>query len=253
MRRMTISKAVLLAAGRGTRMESFTDDCPKPMLPLQGRPLLWHQIERLEAAGVRQILIITGYKAEIVEQYFDSHPPAVAEIGYQIQARQDGTGSAAGLARDFVGRDPFLLTYGDILVEPKVYESLFERLEHAEAALTVKDVDDPYRGAAVYVGRDRVTKIIEKPPRGSSATRWVNAGVYCFRPSVFDELDRIQLSPRGEHELTDAVVQMLDRGVTFGWLPIDGFWKDVGRPEDLRGAEEFVDGNSPSPDSVGTA
>ena len=126
-------------------------------------------------------------------------------------------------------------------------------LEHAEAALTVKDVDDPYRGAAVYVERDRVTQIIEKPPPGSSTTPWMNAGVYCFRPSVFDELDRIQLSPRGEYELTDAVVQMLDRGVRFGWLPIDGFWKDVGRPEDLRGAEEFVDGNSPSPDGVGTA
>ena len=80
----------------------------------------------------------------------------MARISYQIQAQQDGTGSAAGLARDFAGRDPFLLTYGDILVEPKVYRSLFERLEHAEAALTVKDVDDPYRGAAVYVERDRV-------------------------------------------------------------------------------------------------
>ena len=73
----------------------------------------------------------------------------------------------------------------------------------------------------------------------------MNAGVYCFRPSVFDELDRIQLSPRGEYELTDAVVQMLDKGVTFGWLPIDGFWKDVGRPEDLSEAAEFVGGHSP--------
>ncbi len=245
MRQVTISKAVLLAAGRGTRMESLTDDCPKPMLPLQGRPLLAHQIECLEAAGVRQILIITGYKAEIVKQYFDSHPPAAAEIHYLIQAQQDGTGSAAGLARDFVGQDPFLLTYGDILVEPNVYQSLFERMENAEAALTVKDIDDPYRGAAVYVDNEKVMRIIEKPPRGSSTTRWVNAGVYCFRPSVFDELDRIPLSPRGEYELTDAVIQMLQKGVRFGWLPIDGFWKDVGRPEDLREAAEFVDSDLP--------
>jgi dTDP-glucose pyrophosphorylase len=241
---MTISKAVLLAAGRGTRMESLTDDCPKPMLPLQGRPLLAHQIERLEAAGVRQVLIVTGYKADMVEQYFATHPPAVAEISYRIQAQQDGTGSAAGLARDFAGQDPFLLTYGDILVEPQVYESLFERLEPAEAALTVKDVDDPCRGAAVYVDGDKVTRIIEKPPQGSSTTRWVNAGVYCFRRSVFDELDRIPLSPRGEYELTDAVIQMLDKGVSFAWLPIDGFWKDVGRPEDLPEAAEFVEGGS---------
>ena len=245
MKQMTVSKAVLLAAGRGTRMQSLTDDCPKPMLPLRGRPLLAHQIERLETAGVRQILIITGYKAEIVEQYFESHPPAAAKIEYQIQAQQDGTGSAARLARDFAGEDSFLLTYGDILVEPAVYESLFQRMNGAEAALTVKDVDDPYRGGAVYVDHDRVRRIVEKPPRGSSTTRWVNAGVYCLGPSVFEALDRIQLSPRGEYELTDAVVQMVNKGVLFAWLPIDGFWKDVGLPEDLPEAAEFIDGRSP--------
>ena len=245
MKRMTLSKAVLLAAGRGTRMQSLTDDCPKPMLPLQGRPLLAHQIERLEEAGVRQILIVTGYRAEIVEQHFEAHPPASAEIGYRRQQQQDGTGSAARLARDFAGEDSFLLTYGDILVEPAVYEALFQRMDGAEAALTVKEVDDPYRGGAVYVDGDKVTRIIEKPPRGSSTTRWVNAGVYCLGPSVFDELDGIQLSPRGEYELTDAVVQMVDKGVRFGWVPIDGFWKDVGRPEDLPEAAEFIDGRSP--------
>ena len=245
MKRMTVSKAVLLAAGRGTRMQSLTDDCPKPMLPLQGRPLLAHQIERLEEAGVRQILIVTGYRAEIVEQHFEAHPPASAEIRYRRQQQQDGTGSAAVLARDFAGQDPFLLTYGDILVEPAVYQSLFARMAGAEAALTVKEVDDPYRGGAVYVDGDKVTRIIEKPPHGTSTTRWVNAGVYCFGPSVFEALDRIQLSPRGEYELTDAVVQMVNKGVLFAWLPIDGFWKDVGLPEDLPEAAEFIDGRSP--------
>ena len=109
------------------------------------------------------------------------------------------------LARDFAGADPFLMTYGDILVESEIYSALFSRADAAEMVISVKWVDDPYQGGAVYTEGERVTKIIEKPPKGTSSTNWNNAGIYVFRPSVFDALDRIEVSPRGEYELTDAV------------------------------------------------
>ena len=120
-----ITKAVTLAAGRGTRMQGLTEDCPKPMLPLGDRPMLAHQIERLEQAGVREVLIIVGYKAEMVNDYFAAHPPAKAKLSYVVQEKQDGTGSAAMLAREFAGSDAFLMTYGDNIVEPEVYELAF--------------------------------------------------------------------------------------------------------------------------------
>ena len=101
--------------------------------------------------------------------------------------------------------------------------------------MAVKEVDDPFRGAAVYLEDDRVTRIAEKPPKGASGTRWLAAGIYCLPPSVFAELERLPLSPRGEYELTDAVSQMLQGGASFIWHGIEGFWRDIGRPEDLQG------------------
>ncbi|MCB1020267.1 MAG: NTP transferase domain-containing protein [Bryobacterales bacterium] len=238
-----VTKAVTLAAGRGTRMQGLTEDCPKPMLPLGDRPMLAHQIERLEQAGVREVLIIVGYKAEMVKDYFAQHPPALAKLSYVIQEKQDGTGSAAMLARDFAAGDPFLMTYGDNIVEPEVYAGLLAAAEGAEMALSVKHVDDPYQGGAVYTEGERVTKIVEKPPKGTSTTNWNNAGIYVFRPSIFEALDRIELSPRGEYELTDAVHALVNSGRPVKWYEIRGFWRDIGRPEDLPEAEKYLAGS----------
>lgn len=235
-----ITKAVTLAAGRGTRMGDLTEDCPKPMLPLDGRPMLEHQIERLEAAGIREILVVVGYKGHMVRDYFAQNPPAQAKLSYIEQEKQDGTGSAAKLAQDFAKGEPFLMVYGDNLVDPSVYEGMLEQAEQAEMVIAVKYTDDPYQGGAVYVDGKRVSKIVEKAPKGTSTTNWINGGIYVFKPSIFPELDRLELSPRGEYELTDAVHAIVNSGRFVAWRPIEGFWRDVGRPEDLSSASEFV-------------
>ena len=237
---MKVTKAVILAAGCGSRMKGLTADRPKPMLPLSGRPMLTYVIEAIESAGITEILLIVGYKAEMVEDYFTAHPPARARLSYKLQASQNGTGSAALLAREFAAGEPFLLTFGDIIVDSSTYSGLVDRAAGAEAVLALKSVDDPYRGAAVYVDNERITRIVEKPPQGASTTPWVNAGVYFFRSSVFEELNRIPLSPRGEYELTDAIHQLLAAGRTLRWVGIDGHWRDVGRPEDLPEAERSL-------------
>ena len=242
MERVTppIRKAVILAAGRGTRMESLTDDCPKPMLPLDGRPMLAHQIERLESVGIEQICIIVGYKAEMVKEYFAENPPNIATLHYELQETQDGTGSATLLSKTFVDGEVFLMTFGDIMVDASVYAKMFELAEGAEIVLTVKHVDDPYRGAAVYVDGDRVVNVIEKPPKGTSTTNFNNAGIYVFSPAVFEKLARLKPSPRGEYEFTDAAYESVTSGELVRWHEIKGFWRDVGRPEDLAPAGEFV-------------
>jgi UDP-N-acetylglucosamine diphosphorylase / glucose-1-phosphate thymidylyltransferase / UDP-N-acetylgalactosamine diphosphorylase / glucosamine-1-phosphate N-acetyltransferase / galactosamine-1-phosphate N-acetyltransferase len=210
------------------------------MLSLHGRPMLAHQIEALEAAGIRDILVVVGYKARMVRDYFAAHPPALAHLSYVAQQKQDGTGSAAKLAREFADDEPFLMVYGDNLVEPSVYRGMLEQASSAEMVIAVKSVDDPYQGGAVYVDGDRVVKIVEKAPKGTSTTNWINGGVYVFKPSIFAELDKLRLSPRGEYELTDAVHAMLATGRRVAWRPILGYWRDVGRPEDLSSASEFV-------------
>ena len=233
-------KAVVLAAGRGKRMEHLTDATPKPMLLAGGHPILEHLLERLIEAGFSEALIVTGYRAELIEDYFRGYR---LPLRFLRQSPVNGTAPAALLARQFVGPDDFLLTFGDILADAPCYREILDRLRRepgAEAVLGVREADDPYQGAAVYVDEEaRVTRIVEKPPRGESTTHWNSAGIYAVRPTLFEELERVPKSPRGEYELTSAIAQLIERGKLLRIFPIAGQWRDIGRPEDLQAVSEF--------------
>ncbi len=227
----TTQKAVILAAGRGTRMGELTTQIPKPMLPVQGQPLLQHILERLEATGVREFAIVVGYQAEsIVERFAGWHLP----VTFIRQQTVNGTGAAARLARDFAHGDAFLLTFGDILCAPEAYVACMDALApEASAVIGVKAVDDPWQGAAVYETGLRIHRIVEKPAKGTSTTHWNSAGLYVFRSVVFDHLEKITPSVRGEYELTSAIETMLAANLYLRIGPLEGNWRDVGRPEDL--------------------
>ncbi len=221
-------------------MGGLTSEVPKPMLPVAGKPLLEHILDRMRAAGVLRAMLVTGYRAEVVEAHFASYP---MEIECRRQEPANGTGSAALLGESFTGGQPFLLAYGDILTPADNYSGIGAALvgdAEAEMALAVKHVDDPYQGAAVYVTDGAVTRIVEKPPRGESATNWNNAGLYAFRPSIYDELHQVEPSPRGEYELTCAIGSMLEKRRRLIAYELRGGWRDVGRPEDLAVAEGLV-------------
>lgn len=232
-RRPFIRRAVVLAAGKGTRMGSITHQTPKPMLPVQGKPMLQHILERLAAAGVVRFFIVVGYHHELIEQHFRNWP---LPIEFRLQEPVNGTGSATRLAKEFAGTEPFLLTYADILCDPVEYtrsSTILEEHSSAPAVLAVKAVDDPWQGAAVYEENGRIREIIEKPPQGASTTHWNSAGFYAFRPVLFEYLDRVRPSARNEYELTSALDMMLQDGLELRISPIAGSWRDVGRPEDL--------------------
>lgn len=228
-----INSAVVLAAGKGTRMGTLTEKIPKPMLPVRGRPMLEHILGRLSKAGARQFFVVVGYLHETIEQYFRK---SLLRIEFAVQTELSGTGSAARMAEDFVANEPFLLTYGDILCEPREYVrcgSVLEEFPDTAAVLAVKAVDDPWQGAAVYEENGRIKNIVEKPAKASSTTHWNSAGVYAFRPVLFDYLERLHRSPRNEYELTSALDMMLEDGLELRISVIEGEWRDVGRPEDL--------------------
>ena len=232
-------KAVILAAGRGTRLGALTDEIPKPMVRLKGRPILEHLLRRLEAAGFTEALIVTGYRAEVIEAHFAGFS---LSLRFARQTEVNGTATAALLAQEFVGNEAFFLTFGDILAETAVYRDILAALQPGtEALIGVKWVPDPYQGAAVYCDTSKkISKIIEKPACGKSTTHWNSAGLYFFRPSLFAELIRVPVSPRGEFELTSAVEQLIAAGHRLEIFPIEGAWRDIGRPEDVAAAAQEI-------------
>jgi dTDP-glucose pyrophosphorylase len=229
-----IAKAVLLAAGRGTRMRDLTEALPKPMLEVRGKPVLQHIVEGLRDNGLTNLLIVVGWRAEVVKEFFGDGSKLGVRIQYETQTVQDGTGKVVALSRTFVAADPFLLSYGDILVAAENYGRLCAALTDAEAVLTVKRSDDVSQGGAVFVNEKfELTDLREKPRPGEPTSPWYNAGIYAFRPSVFDFIAKLRPSPRGEYELTDAVRDLALAGKKVQALEIAGAWADVRDPEIL--------------------
>jgi NDP-sugar pyrophosphorylase family protein len=238
-----IRQAVVLAAGRGKRMGEITADTPKPMLHVQGKPILEHVLDRLATAGVERFLLVVGYRRELVINHFTGWR---LPVEFRVQEPVNGTGSATALAREFAGDEPFLLTFGDILCEPSAYRECMKSLNDQTAAVMgVKWVDDPWQGAAVYANEAGVIqRVVEKPTPGTSSTHWNSAGLYALRPLAFHYLDRLAPSPRGEYELTDIFDRMLAEGKELRIASIAGDWRDVGRPEDLAALNATGDGSS---------
>ncbi len=224
---MSVKKAVLLAAGKGTRMKELTNELPKPMLEVRGKPILLHIVEGLKAAGVTDFCIIVGYRADVVRDFFGDGSKFGVRVTYATQVVQDGTGRVVELAKDFAGSDAFILSYGDILISPANYARLTE-LAGAEGIVTVKrNEGEMAKGGCVVVNeRFELTDLIEKPA-GPAPSPWYNAGVYTFRPSIFDFTARLKLSPRGEYELTDAIRDFAQSGKTVRVIELTGDWADV--------------------------
>ena len=249
-------KAVILAAGKGTRMGGLTDEVPKPMLPVEGRPILEHIVTGLREAAVGEFCIITGWKAEVIEGHFGNGSDFGVSISYERQTVQDGTGKAPELAKSFVGDDAFLLTYGDILVKPETYQLMLKRWAGGELSglVTVTGSEDVTKGGLFFFdGTFCLNHLVEKPSEAQldelrsenflkdGETAWYNAGIYIFQPTLFQHTARLEKSPRGEYELTDALSSMLEAGESIAGVEIAGRWVDVRDPDVLRALQNAAE------------
>src|SRR5207247_8361078 len=131
-----INQAVILAAGPGTHMRQLTAEVPKPMIEVRGKPVLQYIIEGLGDAGIREFLMIVGYRADAVRNFFGDGSRHNVAIQYATQTVQDGTGRVLDLAWDFVGDFPFLLSYGDILVDAVNYKRVADLPDNVEPVIT---------------------------------------------------------------------------------------------------------------------
>lgn len=227
-------KAVILAAGKGTRMGPLTESRPKVMLPLANRPLLEHIIVNLKTADIREFLIVAGYHKEKITDYFKDGSRLGVDIEYIEQNVQKGTADAIAVARDSI-RERFLVTNGDVLTGiPDI-----KRICNAkgEAVLTAMKVANPVEYGILCVKGKRVEKLIEKPKKPASDL--ANAGIYIFEPSIFDAIENTKSSPRGELEITDSIQLLIDSGKEVNYTKLQE-WQDIGFPWHLLSANEIM-------------
>ena len=225
-------KAVVLAAGKGERLWPLTETRPKPLLPIVNKPILQNTLEGLVAAGIRQIILVTNYRAERIQETFGDGSSLSCEIEYVKQKSPRGTADAVGAAASALrGEDRFVVAYGDDYYENRaVREFLSEAGKNDGITVATAKVDDASQFGLIEEDNGRVTRIrekLEKPMTGQ-----VNAGLYVFTGAVLDAIKKTTRSKRGELELTDSLKVLLDQKETVrsqavqdeGWLGISYPW-----------------------------
>ena len=226
-------KAVILAAGEGTRMRPLTASCPKVMLPVANVPILEHIIVAARDSGIDEFVCVVGYMDDMVRAYFGDGSRLGVRIDYVEQEEQLGTAHAIGMAFRSVG-GRFLVLNGDAIVTPSDLRALLGRKE--DIVLATKELENPAGYGVVKTDGGRVARLIEKPEH--AAGNLVNAGIYLFPATIFDAIRETGESVRGEYEITDSI-NALASDLDIGYSMLDT-WIDIGRPWNLLDANEYL-------------
>ncbi|CAB3288948.1 UDP-N-acetylglucosamine pyrophosphorylase / Glucosamine-1-phosphate N-acetyltransferase [Methanocaldococcus lauensis] len=219
--------SIILCAGKGERLKPLTENRPKPMIPIAGKPILQHIIEKVEDL-VDNIYIVVKYKKEKIIDYFKDYP----KVKFLEQGKIDGTGQAVLTAKDYVDNE-FLVINGDIIFEDDLRGFLKYKY-----AIAVKEVENPENfGVVVLDEENNIVEIQEKPKNPKS--NLINAGIYKFDRKIFDLIEKTKISKRGEREITDAIKQLIKEEKVKG-IKLEGYWNDVGRPWDVLEANKHL-------------
>ena len=240
-------KAVILAAGEGKRLRPVTSTCPKPMIPIAGKPLLEHTILALKSVGIEEILLIVVYKEALIKNYFGNGQDKFdIKIEYITQDEYLGTAHATNNARNFINDDnPFLMMYGDLLVDPSVFKEITRKFadNKTEGLISLLEVDNPQNYGIISLNsKGYVEKIIEKPSPDQKVGNLANAGIYIFDPMIFKAIEKTEKSVRNEFELTDSMEILIEQlhGKIIGHVIEDRFWSDIGLPWQLLEANSYL-------------
>jgi bifunctional UDP-N-acetylglucosamine pyrophosphorylase/glucosamine-1-phosphate N-acetyltransferase len=235
-----MKKAVILAAGDSTRMLPLSANQPKHLLPVAGKPLLFHTLEALEKAGIKETLVVYGYHAEQMREVVESRSWKMA-ISFVNQKERKGTGHAAGYARKFVGKSEAILMFGDVMVGHGTFEGLIGYHDKGgyDFTLTTIPIEDPSEYGVAVVKKGKATLLIEKPKPEEMVSNLVSAGVFAITNALWEAIDKTKISSRGEIEITDSISTLIEKG-NVGAYALPSWWMDVGKPWDLLEANRLI-------------
>ncbi len=250
---MRVRKAVLPAAGWGTRFLPATKAQPKEMLPLVDKPVIQYAVEEAVAAGIEQVIIVTSSQKRAIEDHFDRsyelehlleekgeieklrqvrHITDLVQVAYIRQKEQLGLGHAVLMAKDLIGHEPFAVLLPDDVViadRPCIGQLIHAYQQHHGSVVAVMEVPpedtrrygviggDPVGGSSDGDRTYTVNQLVEKPAPGTAPSNLAVIGRYVLTPKIFDKLEQTQRGSGGEIQLTDAIHALMDEQSVFGY------------------------------------
>jgi len=232
-------KAIILCAGKGTRLRPLTYTSAKHLIPIANKPVLFYGIEAIRDCGIKDVGIIIGETGEDIKEEIGNGVKWGVNISYIEQKEALGLAHAVVMARDFLGEDKFLMYLGDNLLKNGVKPYIRKCNEgDYNAFVLLTKVDNPRQFGIAELEEGKVVRVVEKPKKPASNLALI--GVYLFDKNVHLAIDSIKPSARGELEITDAIQWLIDNGYKVGAEVIKGWWKDTGKPEDILEANRLI-------------
>ncbi len=229
MKPMT-KKAVILAAGEGKRLRPFTETMPKVMLPVANKPLLEYVFDAARKSGIDEIVVVVGYKKEVIMEYFKDYKGI--KITYVIQDRQLGTAHALLQAKKHI-KDSFIVLAGDNIIDPSSIAKLLK--DQSEYSLLIKEHPHPSKYGVVFVENRNIRRIVEKPKE--DVGKYISTGIYKLPRSVFTDIE--QYTSEGAHALSSIIQSLVDKGKNINTV-LAKSWMDVVYPWDLISVNEAM-------------
>jgi glucose-1-phosphate thymidylyltransferase len=233
-------KGVILAGGLGTRLHPLTKVTNKHLLPVYDKPMIYYPIEALVKAGIEDVLVVTGGNSagDFLKLLGNGRDFGLPTMNYTYQEGEGGIADALRLARHFADEDPIAVILGDNIFEKSIRHAVEGFKAQGEGArILLKEVEDPERFGVPELDGDRVVRIEEKPSDPKS--NYAVVGIYMFDNQVFDIIETLKPSDRGELEITDVNNWYIEKG-QMQWSVMEGWWTDAGQFDSLRRATNLV-------------
>jgi bifunctional UDP-N-acetylglucosamine pyrophosphorylase/glucosamine-1-phosphate N-acetyltransferase len=231
--------AIILTAGKGTRLHPLTKTIPKPLFPIAGRPLLSHILDSLQKY-VNNVIIVVGHNEQQVKRTIEAKNYPF-KISWVNQKEQRGTGHALSLCKSYIKSNHFFMMYGDIFTGLHTITTILERgqtLKGSQGVFAAKKVEHPSKYGCLLINNNLLERILEKDPNPPS--NYINAGIMILPISIFEILITTSKSVRGEIELTEGINQLIQRGGQLSIHFIKEYWVDIGYPWDILTANEIA-------------